>query len=171
LVLVGINNVTDLGIKKPKEHKRIVAMPHLSPGRLEYLLMKARGLLYPSFNEGFGYPPLEAMSVGVPCVVSECTSIPEVCGDAAIYCDPTSIQSIAASINRLLQNEPDVHKLKHQAAVVKSRQNKDLNVLASLILGASDQFNQVRADKSGSSSNNNHGEMSLLLMMLGDFLI
>lgn len=146
LVIVGINNLTDLGIKKPNEHKRIVAMPHLSPGRLEYLLTNARGLLYPSFNEGFGYPPLEAMSVGVPCVVSECTSIPEVCGDAAIYCDPLSIQSIAASINHLLQHEPDTHKLKHQAAVVKSRQNKDLNVLASLIFGVSDQFHQVGPD-------------------------
>jgi GT2 family glycosyltransferase/glycosyltransferase involved in cell wall biosynthesis len=138
LVLVGLNKASDLGVKKPREHRRIVALPHLSPARLEYLLTKARGLIYPSFNEGFGYPPLEAMSVGVPCVVSDCTSLPEVCGDAVIYCNPLDVDSIADGIKKTLRHQPKTQKLKEQAAKVKSRQAKDLAILSSLICGISE---------------------------------
>ena len=138
LVLVGLNKASDLSVKKPREHRRIVALPHLSPARLEYLLTKARGLIYPSFNEGFGYPPLEAMSVGVPCVVSDCTSLPEVCGDAVIYCNPLDVDSIADGIKKTLGHQPKNQKLKEQAAKVKSRQTKDLAILSSLICGISE---------------------------------
>jgi glycosyltransferase involved in cell wall biosynthesis len=144
LVLVGLNKASDLGVKKPREHRRIVALPPLSPARLEYLLTKARGLIYPSFNEGFGYPPLEAMSVGVPCLVSDCTSIPEVCGDAAFYCNPLDVDSIVVGLGNLLLHKPDVQKLRAQAALVKARQNHDLAVLVSTILG-----HRVESDHAG----------------------
>jgi glycosyltransferase involved in cell wall biosynthesis len=137
-VLVGLNKVSDLGIKKPREHRRIVALPHLSPAQLEYLLTKARGLIYPSFNEGFGYPPLEAMSVGVPCVVSDCTSLPEVCGDAVIYCNPLDVDSIAAGIKQMLRHQLKNQKLIEQAARIKTRQINDLVILSSLICGISE---------------------------------
>jgi glycosyltransferase involved in cell wall biosynthesis len=52
------------------------------------LLQGALALVYPSRYEGFGLPPLEAMHVGCPVITTARTSIPEVCGDAALYIDP-----------------------------------------------------------------------------------
>ncbi|ODT08702.1 MAG: hypothetical protein ABS58_01615 [Mesorhizobium sp. SCN 65-20] len=45
-------------------------------------------LAFPSFAEGFGLPPLEAMALGCPVVVSDRASLPEICGDAALYAAP-----------------------------------------------------------------------------------
>jgi len=57
---------------------------------------------FPSFAEGFGLPPLEAMASGVPVIVANRTSLPEVCGDAATYAEPEEPGSIAAAVDRLL---------------------------------------------------------------------
>jgi len=51
-----------------------------------------------SINEGFGYPPVEAMRYNKTSIVSDLTSFPEICGDAAMYCDPYDIQSIMQAI-------------------------------------------------------------------------
>lgn len=64
--------------------------------------------VYPSLFEGFGYPPLEAMSCGAPVIASAVTSLPEVCGDAAVYVDPARVESIAAAMQRL--HEDDGHR-------------------------------------------------------------
>jgi glycosyltransferase involved in cell wall biosynthesis len=60
---------------------------------------------FPSLAESFGLPPLEAMACGVPVVVSETTSLPEVCGDAGNYINPINSEDIAKTINRLLADE------------------------------------------------------------------
>ena len=57
--------------------------------------------VYPSFFEGFGLPPLEAMKCGAPVIVSNTTSLPEVVGDAAICVDPYDINAIAGAIERV----------------------------------------------------------------------
>ncbi len=62
----------------------------------------AEALVFPSLYEGFGFPPLEAMASGCPAVVSRAASMPEVCGDAAIYCDPLSVEDIADKIKLAL---------------------------------------------------------------------
>jgi len=62
--------------------------------------------VYPSFYEGFGLPPLEAMACGCPVLVSKVSSLPEVCGNAAYYVDPKDIQEIAEGIYSLLTDPP-----------------------------------------------------------------
>ncbi|QBD79031.1 glycosyltransferase family 1 protein [Ktedonosporobacter rubrisoli] len=59
---------------------------------------------FPSFFEGFGIPPLEAMACGAPVITSTTSSLPEVVGDAALLVDPHDIEALATSITRLLEN-------------------------------------------------------------------
>jgi len=61
--------------------------------------------IYPSFYEGFGLPPLEAMNCGTPVIASNLTSIPEVVGDGGILINPYDIDEISLAIGNLLSNE------------------------------------------------------------------
>ena len=61
--------------------------------------------VFPTLYEGFGLPPIEAMACGCPVVVSNTTSLPEVCGDAAVFVDPTDVKSIADGITKVLGDE------------------------------------------------------------------
>lgn len=73
---------------------------------LEGLYGAASAFAFPSLNEGFGLPVLEAMARGVPVVTSNVSAMPEVAGDAAILVDPTSVEAIAGGIRQVL--DPDV---------------------------------------------------------------
>ncbi len=64
----------------------------------------AAAFVYPSIYEGFGIPPLEAMSLGCPVVCSNTSSVPEVAGDAGEYFDPKSIESMRVAIEKVLQS-------------------------------------------------------------------
>lgn len=66
----------------------------------------AAALVMPSLYEGFGLPPLEAMAVGCPTLVARAASLPEVCGDAALYCDPLDPADMGQALRRLLLDEP-----------------------------------------------------------------
>ena len=65
----------------------------------------AYAFVYPSKYEGFGIPPLEAMSLGCPVICSNTSSIPEVAGDAAEYFDPDDLHSIATAIERAVYSD------------------------------------------------------------------
>jgi len=69
------------------------------------LYKNARLLIYPSLYEGFGLSPLEAMACGCPIIVSNTTSLPEVCGDAAYYVDPLDVDSIAEGLIAVLTDD------------------------------------------------------------------
>ncbi len=70
----------------------------------------ARALLFPSYHEGFGLPPLEAMACGTPVVASGRSSIPEVVGDAAILVEPGDIKAMAAALEKT--NTDNIFRLK-----------------------------------------------------------
>jgi glycosyltransferase involved in cell wall biosynthesis len=89
---------------KPELKKRIMMAGAMNDDELILTYSMAKIFCFPSFAEGFGLPPLEAMASGVPVIVSEKTALPEVCGNAAIYTDPHNPKSIALAIDRLLDN-------------------------------------------------------------------
>ena len=90
--------------------------------------MRARGVLCISVaaDEGFGLPPLEAMYCGCPVITSHEAALPEVCGDAALYCDAHSAEDIAAKIAYLM-DDADARRrmrLKGREHAQKFRWNK-----------------------------------------------
>ena len=62
-------------------------------------------LLFPSYYEGFGWPPLEAMAAGTPIVASPCGSLPEVSGDLPLYADPEDFDGLGEAACRLLEDQ------------------------------------------------------------------
>jgi glycosyltransferase involved in cell wall biosynthesis len=70
---------------------------------LAALYREAVALVYPSSYEGFGIPPLEAMSVGCPVICSNASSIPEVVGNAGVYFDPADVEAQRAALESVLQ--------------------------------------------------------------------
>lgn len=121
---------------KIKNPDRFEFLGYVDDDVLESLYKGAQALLYPSLNEGFGYPPVEAMKHATPVLASPFTSIPEVCGDAAIYFNPFAIEEIMARIIQI--SDPDVHETYSARASarfkeVTDRQNRDLDGLIDFI--------------------------------------
>ena len=71
---------------------------------LEQFFIHADTFVFPSLYEGFGLPPLEAMACGCPTIVSRAASLPEVCGDAALYFDPGNPEELASLLIRVLSD-------------------------------------------------------------------
>lgn len=84
---------------------RIQTTGYISQERLETLFRKARVFAFPSLDEGFGMPVLEAMAFGVPVVTSNRSALPEAAGDAALLVDPESVDEIAYALRRLMEDE------------------------------------------------------------------
>ena len=69
---------------------------------LARLYRAASALVYPSFFEGFGLPPLEAMAHGCPVVAARAGAMPEVLGDAALFFDPADVDDLCDALDRVL---------------------------------------------------------------------
>lgn len=81
---------------------KLVQIGYVSDGELVALYQKASLLLYPSHYEGFGLPPLEAMWLGCPVIAANTAALPEVLGDAAMYCTPTDPATLAERIQHFM---------------------------------------------------------------------
>lgn len=79
---------------------------------LAELYAKASVFVYPSLYEGFGIPPLEAMSAGCPVIASNASSIPEVVGDAGVLFDPNNGEDLSFKLEKLLFSEIHLEQLK-----------------------------------------------------------
>ena len=104
LILVGFkgwenHEIMEL-INQNQEH--IEYLGFISDKELAKVYNLATCFVFPSFYEGFGLPPLEAMACGTPVVLSNASSLPEVGGDAVVYCDPHSIEDIKNRIEMVL---------------------------------------------------------------------
>jgi len=91
-------------LDKAKQNPNINFLSNISDNELNLLYNESKLFLFPSFYEGFGLPPLEAMACGTPVITSNISSMPEVCGDAAIYVDPHNIEDITQKLSMLLND-------------------------------------------------------------------
>lgn len=95
--------------------KKEIVLPGYVPLKdLPLLLQGAVALVFPSLYEGFGLPPLEAMAVGTPVIVSSVSSLPEVVGRAGLFVDPYKPEEIARCMERLLKDKNERDRLKKE---------------------------------------------------------
>jgi len=92
--------IENLGISK-----NVDILGYVSDEKLRQLYNCAIALVFPSFYEGFGIPPLEAMKSGCPVISSNTSSLPEVVGDAAILIDPYDIKSLTKAMLEIKNND------------------------------------------------------------------
>lgn len=84
--------------------RQIIWLHSLNDLELASLYSMARIFVYPSFYEGFGFTPLQALRAGVPTIASNTGAIPEVLGEAAMLVDPGSVDAIAAALVTLMRD-------------------------------------------------------------------
>lgn len=97
-VIVGGSNKTVFADTGSEKLMNVVYAGYISDEKLVALYKHAAVFVYPSLYEGFGIPPLEAMIHGCPVIVSGCASLPEVCGDNALYCQLDDENDLADKI-------------------------------------------------------------------------
>ncbi|MBV5278603.1 MAG: glycosyltransferase family 4 protein [Campylobacteraceae bacterium] len=87
-----------------KIKKWVYLTGYISDEQLADFYRNASVFVYPSFYEGFGIPPLEAMACGTAVIVSNASTLPEVCGDAAYYVDPLDAEAIMHGMKEVLSD-------------------------------------------------------------------
>lgn len=136
VIIIGVNN-PGIYLKRLKNKDRFIFYQYVNEGTLSQLYKNAYAFIYMSLNEGFGYPPLEAMRFGIPVITNSFTSISEICGDAALYCNPYSIVEIKNRVLNLIDehNYNSLTKKSYERYnLVKLKQDIDLQELVDYIL-------------------------------------
>lgn len=135
VVLVG--KISEKIKKKIKHINRYILLDYVSAPTLEFLYQKCDVFLYPSLNEGFGYPPIEAMKYGTTCIVGADTSLTEICGNVVYYVNPYDIMEIGTRILEATNRKINSNKIINYYRSVSEKQNEDLLKLSKMILGKS----------------------------------
>ncbi|KGX71559.1 glycosyl transferase family 1 [Burkholderia pseudomallei] len=127
-VIAGGSNVRIFGASALGERAsagNVTWAGYVSDGELKALYENAGCFVFPSLYEGFGLPPLEAMYCGCPVIVSREASLPEACGDAALYCDAHDAIDIAATIAQLMGDAELRRELREKGRARASRYRWD----------------------------------------------
>ena len=114
LVLAGGHNRKLFQDAGPCRGTNTQFLGYVTDGELRALYENAACFVYPSLYEGFGLPPIEAMSCGCPVIASHCSALPEVCGDAALYCDAYSATDIGRRITEVLDHPELAEELRRR---------------------------------------------------------
>ena len=101
-------------LKKVGENPDVLYTDFVSHGQLLWLYKHAQLFVFPSIYEGFGFPPLEAGCLGTVSAVSNVSSIPEVCGDAAAFFNPYNVDEMASVILKCLTDDGFRSELKER---------------------------------------------------------
>lgn len=110
LVIVGKKAwLYDSILKEALQDKDIILTDYVSENDLVRLYNCAKAFIYPSYFEGFGIPPLEALACGVPVAVADNTSLPEVVGEAGVYFNPFDEDEISEAIGKVI-NDTDIRE-------------------------------------------------------------
>ena len=103
LVLIGSGGKAFSDVRfKMQDNKNIKFLGYVGDEELSVIYRNALCFVYPSLFEGFGIPPLEAISCGCPTIVSNVTSLPEIFGNASLYIDPNDIASIIEKLIKII---------------------------------------------------------------------
>jgi len=106
LVIVGSAMWRDHQISvDPNGADRIHFLGYLAQKELAEVMGSALALTYVPYFEGFGIPLVEAMRCGIPILAANTTCLPEIAGNAAIYCDPFNVQEIQMGLEQLIEND------------------------------------------------------------------
>lgn len=140
-VVLGVKN-DDIYRKAIQNPDMFLFLDYVSPDQLDFFYRNAYCFIYPTLNEGFGYPPLECMRYGVPVIASSITSISEVCRDGVIYFNPFSIDELKNRVLSVLFDSSirdDYSKRGYKVYETVSRQqDRDLDRLIRLLTGRDD---------------------------------
>jgi glycosyltransferase involved in cell wall biosynthesis len=124
LLVVGARDATsdDLAAvaRRAGVEQRVRFLGPLNDAELSVLYAAASVFCFPSFDEGFGLPPLEAMASGTPAIVSNSPVMVETCGDAAVYVDPSDAIAIARAIDALVSDQARHTELRY-AGLARAR--------------------------------------------------
>ncbi len=104
LVICGPSNRRVFGTTDDAPSDQVIDVGFASDPELSALYQQAFAFVFASRYEGFGVPPLEAMRLGCPVLASNAAAIPEVCGDGAVYFDPSSSAELSAVLRKLLDD-------------------------------------------------------------------
>lgn len=128
MVITGVSN-KKIFERSIRHSDHFILLDYVERDKLACLTQNAYAFIYPSLNEGFGYPPVDAMQYGVPVAASGTSSIPEVCGNASLYFDPYSVSEIKNRMIQLLDkciHDEFAERASNQYNIVSSLQEKDL---------------------------------------------
>ncbi len=120
LVISGTSNPKIFARQKIRTCDDIVFTGHVEEEDKPYLFYLAKAFIYPSIYEGFGLPLLEAMNSLTPIIASNTSSIPEICGKAAIYFSPFKTEQMTIAMHQVLHHAPREYLKEEMQKRIKS---------------------------------------------------
>ncbi|GAB91325.1 putative glycosyltransferase [Gordonia rhizosphera NBRC 16068] len=121
VVVVGVAAGGRVYSQTSSLERHAIVPGRLSDAELVWLYRNAQALIFPSKYEGFGLPPLEAQVLGCPVVCSRAASLPEVCGDGALFFDPDDPESLLAELEAIETKPGLVESLRRRGTVNAGR--------------------------------------------------
>lgn len=122
-------------IRKTINHKdKFEFIEYVSTEELEHAYSRCKLFFYPTLNEGFGLPPMEAMKYGKTCVISSVCSLPEIYGESVYYCNPYDIEEMSNRILMALEIPIDKQVIEEKITRILEKQASDTETLCKLLV-------------------------------------